>query len=211
MNESGHWAPHREACAFYGVSSSTIRRWANDNLIKFKRNPGGQRSYFIPSSTTSPCKIKQTQLSQAYVYCRVSSRKQQDDLERQCLFLQDKFPNHKLVKDIGSGLNYKRPGLLKLLELSNKGLVKEIVVASKDRLCRFGFELLEWQLSQNNAKLVVLEQIDKTPEQEFSEDILAILQVFACRWNSKRRYTINNKKSKIDINIHTKENLSHME
>ena len=206
MNEQGYWAPHREACAFYGVSNSTLRRWANDNLVKFKRTPSGHRSYFLSPSTTPICKNKQAIIPQAYVYCRVSSRKQQDDLQRQCLFLQDKFPNHKLVKDIGSGLNYKRPGLLKLLELSNKGLVREIVVASKDRLCRFGFELLEWSFSQNNTKLMVLEQIDKSPEQEFSEDILAILQVFACRWNSKRRYTIDNKKSQVEIDINPKEN-----
>jgi len=74
----------------------------------------------------------------------VSSRKQKDDLERQCTFLKNKFPNHTLIKDIGSGLNYKRPGLLKLLEFSNSGRAEEIIVSSKDRLCRFGFELLQW-------------------------------------------------------------------
>jgi predicted site-specific integrase-resolvase len=124
--------------------------------------------------------------------------------------LQDKFPNHTIIKDVGSGLNYKRKGLLKLMENSNKGLVKSIVISSKDRLCRFGFELLEWQFLQNNTRLVVLEQIDKTPEQEFTEDILAILQVFACRWNGKRRYSLKNKESTIEIDVNSERNIGNV-
>ena len=110
--------------------------------------------------------------------------------------------NHKVIRDIGSGLNYKRKGLLKLLRESNKNQVREIVVFSKDRLCRFGFELLQFQFSENNTNLVVYEQVDKTPETEFSEDILAILQVFACRWNGKRKYKIN---KNTEIQIETKQ------
>lgn len=212
---NGYWVPHREACVFYGVSDSTLRRWANNNQIKYKRNPSGQRSYFLFNNSNqifeTPKKTKsKIPISENYVYCRVSSRKQADDLERQCSFLRHKYPNYKIIKDIGSGLNYKRPGLLKLLDLSNKGTIREIVVASKDRLCRFGYELLEWQFLQNDTKLVVLEQNDKTPEQEFTEDILAILQVFACRWNSKRRYTIKNKENQVEINIDTKKNFENM-
>jgi predicted site-specific integrase-resolvase len=133
------------------------------------------------------------------IYTRVSSSKQKNDLDRQTAFLQNKYPNHIVIKDIGSGLNYKRKGLLKLLELSFKGLVGEVVVYSKDRLCRFGFELVEWLLLQNDSKILVLEQIDKSPEQEFSEDILSILQVFACRWNGKRKYTDKNKEIQVEI------------
>jgi len=114
----------------------------------------------------------------------------------------DKYPDYTLIKDIGSGLNYKRRGLLTLLDLSNKGLVEEVVVWSRDRLCRFGFELIEWLFIQNSTKLVVLDRTKKVPEQEFTEDILAILQVFACRWNSKRRYTIDkDKKDKIEVKL----------
>jgi len=114
----------------------------------------------------------------------------------------DKYPDYTLIKDIGSGLNYKRRGLLTLLDLSNKGLVEEVVVWSRDRLCRFGFELIEWLFTQNSTKLVVLDRTKKVPEQEFTEDILAILQVFACRWNSKRRYTIDkDKKDKIEVKL----------
>ena len=136
----------------------------------------------------------------------MSSSKQKDDLTRQTDFLLDKHPGYQVISDIGSGLNYKRKGLLKLLELGNRGEVSEVVVFSKDRLCRFGFELLQWQLLQNNSKLMVHEQSDKTPEQEFTEDILAILQVFACRWNGKRKYTIDkNKEIQIEVKQLTEE------
>jgi predicted site-specific integrase-resolvase len=210
--ENGRWVANAEACAFYGVTGNTLRRWANDNCIVWKRTPGNQRSYFLPCQSNNESSQSKTSTNsiKSYVYCRVSSRKQQDDLQRQCKFLQSQFPNHSIIKDIGSGLNYKRPGLLKLLELSNQKCVKQIVVSSKDRLCRFGFELLQWQFAQNNTELVVLEQVDKTPEQEFTEDILAILQVFACRWNSKRRYVVKNQENQVEININPEENVQNM-
>ena len=78
-------------------------------------------------------------------------------------------------------------------------------------MCRFGFELIEWFFNKNNVKLTVLDKQDKSPEQEFTEDILAILQVFACRWNGKRRYNLKDKKNKITVDINTEESISEME
>ena len=210
---NGYWVSHREARDFYGVSDSTIRRWAKTNKIVFKRTPSNQHTYFIPNETsqTDSKTIEKNSDLQNYVYCRVSSSKQKDDLNRQIEFLSSKFPDYKIVKDFGSGLNYKRPGLLKLLEESNKGRIGQVVVASKDRLCRFGFELIEWLFLQNNTKLLVLEHIDKTQQQEFTEDILAILQVFACRWNGKRKYINKDKKNQITSNINSKETINILE
>jgi len=199
VNEK-RWVPSREACKFYSVSGNTLRRWAKNNDIVYKRTQSNHRIYLIDERSIP--QVKEAKRIN-YIYARVSSSKQKDDLERQCSMLLGRFPDYELVTDIGSGLNYKRRGLLKVLEQSNKGLVESVVVASKDRLCRFGFDLLVWQFLQNDTKLVVLEQSDKIPEQEFTEDILAILQVFACRWNGKRRYTIANEKNTIKIDINT--------
>ena len=74
--------------------------------------------------------------NECFVYARVSSPKQKEDLERQKQYLLSQFPNHHLISDIGSGINFKRPGLHSLLERSSRGLVKEVVVAHRDRLCR---------------------------------------------------------------------------
>lgn len=191
------WGTNSEACKFFGVTKSTLLRWEEKDRVKTKRTTGNHRRYLLSNSDTKEVRKK-------YIYVRVSSNKQRDDMERQCSFLLSRYPDHTIVKDVGSGLNYKRRGLLKLLEWSNTGLVSEIVVYSKDRLCRFGFELLEWQFLQNNTKLVVYEQSDKTREQEFTEDILAILQVFACRWNGTRRYRIDkDKEIQIEIKQYT--------
>jgi predicted site-specific integrase-resolvase len=187
------------------VSGNTIRRWADNGSIVFKRTPRGPRRYFISKEGVLRTEKEQSNKIN-YIYVRVSSNKQREDMDRQEAFLRDLYPNHTVIKDIGSGLNYKRKGLLRLLEFSNKGNVGEIVVFSKDRLCRFGFELLQWQFSQNDTKLVVQNISDKSPEEEFSEDILAILQVFACRWNGKRKYKIDkNKEVQIEVKQHPEE------
>jgi predicted site-specific integrase-resolvase len=187
---------HKNACIFYGVSKNTLWAWADNDKVIYKRTPGNQRVYFI-STEIDESKKSRLEEKQTVVYCRVSSAKQKDDLERQCLYLGSKYPDCKIIKDIGSGLNYKRRGLFKLLEMSNKRIIDRVIVSSKDRLCRFGFELIEWVLLQNDTKIVVLDKIQKTHQQEFSEDILAILQVFACRWNGQRRYkTLENAKDK---------------
>lgn len=206
---NGEWVATKKACEFYGVSGNTIRLWGDTGKVKCKRTHGNQRRYYI---STRGFNDEPEETKQNYLYVRVSSHKQKDDLERQCDFLRDKYPDHIVIKDIGSGLNYKRKGLLKMLELSNRGKIRKIVVFSKDRLCRFGFELLEWVFLQNDTKLLVHEQIDKSPETEFTEDILAILQVFACRWNGKRKYRIDkNKEIQIDIKQYPEKSINQNE
>lgn len=210
--QPGYWLTHKHACEFYGISKNTLRTWADNNKVVYKRTPSNQRVYFISPKINQPqSEQSNIQVKQNIIYCRVSSQKQKDDLERQCLFLSSRYPNHKIIKDIGSGLNYKRRGLFKLLEMSNKQQLGEVVVSSKDRLCRFGFELIEWQLLQNNSKIVVLDKTNKTYEQEFTEDILAILQVFACWWNGKRKYTCKNKKDQVKSKLDSKKDIKHVE
>lgn len=197
---NGTWVRSREATKYYGVCGNTLRSWAKSGLIEFQLSKGGHRIYRI--GTTDCKEFKPMQTKKSYVYARVSSAKQGDDLQRQTEFLRSKFPTHEVITDIGSGLNYKRRGLNRMLDEVCNGRVEEIVVASKDRLCRFGTELIQWLCDKNNTKLIFLEQSDKSPEQEFTEDVLAILQVFACRWNGKRKYTINQgKKNKIVIDV----------
>lgn len=205
MDDRNNWVSFGKIINFYGISPSTGRRWIKCGKIKQQRKPSGHYLYFLPSKNSN--EIQQLKPVKKIAYCRVSSSKQQDDLSRQCAFFESQYPDYQIVKDIGSGLNYKRKGLLKIMEQSNQGIVQEVLVSSKDRLCRFGFELIEWVFNQNNTKLVVLERADKSPEQEFTEDILSILQVFACRWNGKRRYAVKNEKNKNEIELNTEKNI----
>ena len=195
---NGTWLRTKKACEHFGVVPSTLRRWADSGMVEFKRTAGNQRIYRIDSQTAA---VQSQPTKASFVYVRVSSQKQKDDLQRQAEFMQSQFPGFTVIKDIGSGLNFKRRGLLKLLELSSQGRVQKLVVASKDRLRRFGFDLVEWCFLQNNTELLVLDKCDKSPEEEFTEDILAVLQVFACRWNGKRSYSLKNKKDQITVDV----------
>ena len=195
---NGTWVRNKQACKYFGVHPNTLRRWADNNHVNYKTTVGGQRLYLLSSDSTTSTKRTE---KETVIYVRVSSSKQKDDLERQVSYVSSRYPNCRIIKDIGSGLNFKRKGLIKLLEQASNGLIQTVVVASKDRLCRFGYELLTWILERENVQLVVLDKVDKSPEQEFTEDILAILQVFACRWNGRRNYSVKKQKDQITIDI----------
>src|ERR1019366_4658459 len=200
------------AASSFGVSTKTIRRWCDNGKSSYIWTPSNQRRIDITSKKVGKEKVGIVRnpdpiFKKDVCYCRVSSAKQKDDLERQIAFMVDKFPGFSIYKDIGSGLNFKRRSLLLLLEQTEKGLIRSVTISSKDRLCRFAFELLEWIFKRNDVKLVVLDKEDTTPEQELTRDILAIMQVFSCRWNGKRRYKVieekrnanNNEMSEIQV------------
>jgi predicted site-specific integrase-resolvase len=128
-----------------------------------------------------------------------------DDLERQKYLLQSQFPTHIMVTDIGSGINWKRKGLQTILESAMSRDIEEVVVAHRDRLCRFAFELIQFILENNGVKLIVLDTEDgKSTEQELSEDILSIVHIYSCRSMGRRRYkskensSVSNQESKED-------------
>lgn len=179
-----------------GVADSTLREWADTGKIKSFRTPGGQRRYEVsdlfkgPPIVNTVNTIAVEKPKHGIVYARVSSGKQRDDLDRQVAFLRIKYPDHNVITDIASGINWKRKGLKTILELANKGDIYEVVVAARDRLCRFAFELIEHVLSINNVRITVLDATEMSPEQELSDDLLSIVQIFCCRRNGKRRYTI---------------------
>jgi predicted site-specific integrase-resolvase len=172
----------QQAAQHFGVHPQTIRVWTNDGTVKSIRTPTGQRRIVVEDK-----KDDKKENSIKAIYCRVSSAKQKDDLQRQIDYLKEKYPSYQIFKDIGSGINFQRKGLLTLLDMSLQGLVEEVVVTSRDRLCRFAFELLSWMFERQGTKLTVLEQTDESPECELSNDVLSIIQVFCCRRNGKRR------------------------
>ncbi|NEO89026.1 MAG: IS607 family transposase [Moorea sp. SIO3G5] len=176
------YVPPRKAREILGVSERTLRYWEQEGKIKTIRTPSNQRRYDV-DSVLGEVKNKPT-----IIYARVSTRRQKEDLERQAAFLQGKFPNAEVIKDIGSGLNYRRKGLKALLGRVLSRDVSEIVVAHKDRMARFGFELIEWICEQNGCRIVVLDQSNLSDEREMVEDILAIVHVFSCRLYGLRKY-----------------------
>ena len=177
------------------ITNTTLRRWADRNKIRTIKCPSGHRRYNIKDVQATASHGPSIQEKSKICYCRVSSSKQVDDLERQKDLFRSRYPTYELVTDIGSGINWKRKGLKAILERTMHGDISEIVVAHRDRLCRFAFELLEWIFSSNGVELVVLDNDkDKSSESDLADDILSIIHVYSCRAMDKRRYT--NKKNK---------------
>ena len=102
-------------------------------------------------------------------------------------YLKQTNQEYEIISDIGSGINYNKPGLKKLIEKINKKEVDEIVVLYKDRLLRFGFELVEHFASLNNVRIEVLDKIDKTQDEELVEDLVQIITLFSCKIQGKRK------------------------
>ncbi len=172
----------RNAAEKLGVHANTLRRWAKNGKIKHITTASGQRKYDVNSY------LGQTAECVTICYCRVSSYKQKDDLHRQVEFMREKYPSAEIVKDIGSGINLKRKGLKTILERAMRGDKLKIVVAHKDRLARFGFDLIKYIVERNGGRIVVLSQVIFSPEEELTKDLLNILHVFSCRMHGLRNY-----------------------
>ena len=102
--------------------------------------------------------------------------------------MRKRYPDAEIVKDIGSGINFERKGLRSILERAMQGTVVTLVVAYRDRLARFGSQIIEFVLQQSGGQLVVLNEVSLSPEQELTTDLLTILHVFSCRLHGLRKY-----------------------
>ena len=194
------WVTPQKARELLQTTNKTLIEWDKAGKIRTIRTPSNHRRYnlediqnFVSCNVPAPPKTKRGKVC----YCRVSSKKQVDDLERQKNFFQSKYPDYELVTDIGSGLNWKRKGLQAILERAMQRDISEVVVAHRDRLCRFAFELLEFIFRYNKVKLVVLNKpAEQSKSQELADDILSIIHVYSCKEMGRRRY-----KSKENTNL----------
>ena len=176
------YIPGRKAAVQLGIHQNTLRRYSDEGRIQTIRTASGQRRYDVDAF------LRESAGAVLVCYCRVSSAKQREDLARQVAFMRERYPNAEIVSDIGGGLNFRRKGLVSILERLHRGDKLRIVVAHRDRLARFGFELIQWLAEQNGGGILVLNNADYSPEQELTQDILAILHTFSCRLHGLRRY-----------------------
>lgn len=176
------YVPLRVAVERLGMHPNTLRRYAEGGKIDYIKNEAGQRLFDVDGY------IGKAGTAIIICYARVSSRHQSNDLPRQRDQLLSSYPGAEVVTDIGSGLNFKRKGLLTILERLMQGDKLTLVVAHKDRLARFGFDLIKWMVERNGGTIVVLNAIEHSPQQELVSDLLAIITVFGARVNGLRRY-----------------------
>lgn len=177
-----------------GISISTLRRWDKENIYKPTFvTEGGTRYYSEDQLNTIIYGSSEINKSKKIIgYCRVSSQKQKDDLERQVdnvkTYMLAKGYSFEIITDIGSGINYNKKGLNKLLDMVSNNQVDKIVIMYKDRLVRFGYELLENICMKHNTTIEIIDNTERTEEQELVEDLIQIITLFSCRLQGKRAH-----------------------
>jgi len=201
----------KEASKIIGVHQRTLYLWDEKKLIETIRTPGGKRLYNVEKYIKEQECEKENKLNNEVCenldeldglegklnicYVRVSSMSQKDDLERQKKEMRKSYPKHKIIEDIGSGLNLNKRGIKKIITLAIDGKINELVVAYRDRLTRFGFELIEELVEKySKGKIKILnekEQIE--PEEELVKDVMSIMNVYVAKMNGLRKYNKNKK------------------
>ena len=180
-----------EAADYFGVSVDTIRRWESEGRITSERTKGGHRRFL--ASALAGEEEKERNEKPTLCYARVSTRDKKDDLERQAnaliAYCENKGWQVELIKDIGSGLNYKKRGINKLIEKIINEEISRLVITDKDRLLRFGSELIFALCSHYQVEIIIINrQPEMSEEEELVQDVLEIIQVFAARLYGKRSH-----------------------
>ncbi len=176
----------------FGVTAQTIRNWTEDGMFKITRTQGGHRRYSLDE--IGELQGMEEKEKKTIIYARVSSHDQKKDLQRQIEELESycktqKIENIETLRDIGSGINYKKRGLKKLLKEIILGRVKRIVVAYSDRLLRFGSELIQQICNLRNIEIVTLYELsEKSFEESLSQDVITILTVFCAKIYGRRSH-----------------------
>lgn len=193
----------------WSISSTTLQTWHAKGQLRMLQYPTGKRLYDITQLEdllgASETDGQLFNPKKKIIYARVSSAKQHDDLDRQIADLQRAYPTHTLVKDIASGINFRRPGLRKVLEDAVARDIDEVVVLHRDRLARFAVDLLEFLFQKLGVRLVVHGQENNSPDPdradeqrttELADDLLAITTIFVASHNGRRSAT--NKRKRVE-------------
>jgi putative resolvase len=175
-----------------GKTTKTLRNWDKVGTLKPVRVEVTGYRYYSQEQLNHFLCIKgiETKTKKVIGYCRVSSHKQKDDLERQIenvkTYMIAKGYQFEVITDIGSGINYNKKGLNKLIDMITNSEVEKIVILYKDRLLRFGFEIIENLCNKYETTIEIIDNTEKTEEQELVEDLIQIVTVFSCRLQGKR-------------------------
>ena len=188
-NDMGKLVNISEAARILGVTTTTLRNWDKKGLLKpDELTKGKARRYRIESLRNINRNIIFTKDDlKTIAYARVSSHDQKEDLNRQVQLLELYCTKHgykyEVIQDIGSGMNYYKKGLTKLIDLILDNQVQRLILTHKDRLLRFGAELVFSICEAKNVEIIIINQGDETPsfEEELAKDVLEIITVFSAR------------------------------
>jgi putative resolvase len=174
----------------YHTSSLTLRRWAGQGRVDYMITPTGRYLYNICQVEQMIGQGRDEDGRKKICYARVSSAKQKEDLQKQVQVLKDKYPQHEIIQDIGSGVDFRREGFRSLLDQICEGLVSEVVIMHKDILCLLGYEPFEYICQKFDTKLLIHEEGAqdewKCSEEEMNRELIHIIKVFLERDNKKQ-------------------------
>ena len=165
MHRTGEVIPAR-------ISEKGTRYYSDEQLRELKNNLSSQRE------------------EKVVAYCRVSTKSQKDDLEKQVenvkSYMYAKGYSFEIITDVGSGINYKNKGLQQLISLIDSNQVTKLVILHKDRLVRFGFELIQLLCDLHDVKIEIIDNSERSKEEELTNDLIQIITVFANRLYGSR-------------------------
>ena len=173
-----------------GVTPQTVRRWEREGELSPDRVSEGGTRYYDVSHLLG---LRELETDLTVAYARVSSHDQKDDLKRQAekleMYCARKGWRYELIQDLGSGMNYRKKGLKRLLEMILNRQVSRVVLTHKDRLLRFGAELVFALCEARHVEVVVLNQGEESSfEEELAQDVLEIITVFSARMYGSRSH-----------------------
>ena len=177
-----------EAAQLLGVSIRTLYRWEEKGKIQPLRTEGGHRRYEVADLLG----VK-NDASLTVGYARVSSHEQKEDLNRQVIVLESYCAKHgwnfEIIQDLGSGLNYRKKGLIRLIKLITTYQVERLVLSHKDRLLRFGSDLIFYLCEQFGTEVIIINRTeDSSFEENLAQDVLEIITVFSARLYGSRSH-----------------------
>jgi putative resolvase len=163
-----------------GKTTKTLRNWDKTGRLKPVRVEATGYRFYSQEQLNHFLGLKGIEVKTKKVigYCRVSSHKHKDDLERQIenvkTYMFAKGYQFVIIKDIGSGINYNKKGLNQLIDMITNSEVEKVVVLYKDRLIRFGYEFIENLCKKYGTTIEIIDNTEKTEEQELVEDLIQI-------------------------------------
>lgn len=178
-----------EMSKILNVTAQTLRNWDKSGKLKPHHTTDSGYRYYSQEQLNRILGIKDKS-RKVIGYCRVSSHKQKDDLDRQIqnmeTYLLAQGRPFEIITDIRSDINYNKRGLKELVKLITQNEVDKVVILYKDRLLRFGYEIIEYIASLYNCEIEIIDNTEKTEQEELVEDMIQIITVFSCKLQGKR-------------------------
>ena len=178
-----------KASKITGLHINTLRRHGDSVTIEMIKSPGGVRRYNVSQYVKDNINKDEQDVKIKVCYCRVSTSHQVDDLDRQVEYMKEKYPDFELITDEGSGINFERKGLQKIIDYAISGVLDTLAVSYKDRLCRIGYSLIEYILTKySNTKIIIEAEKPETVNKEIANDLMQIITVYTAKMNGMISY-----------------------